>query len=111
MGAPRRPPSYPAGQKFGRLVYEQFTRRSDAGKAYGRYQCECGTTKELRIDSVRAGGIKSCGCLPTGVAPGTNPPGIAAGDRYGRLIFVSLLSDRTRYRGEFACDCGSMVET
>ena len=51
------------GQKFGRLIV-----LSDTGKKSGSHRiwlcrCVCGKLTEVRIDKLRAGNTKSCGCL------------------------------------------------
>jgi len=51
------------GRRFGRLIV-----LSDTGKKYGRNtiwlcQCNCGKLTEVRGDRLKAGNIKSCGCL------------------------------------------------
>lgn len=50
------------GQRFGRLV---ALRREDrqGHHAYWRCLCDCGTEKVVRSGSLRAGAIRSCGCL------------------------------------------------
>ena len=56
------------GEKFGMLTAIEFshTKVSDSGKnrrTYWVFQCECGNIKVLRVDQVKSGNTKSCGCL------------------------------------------------
>ena len=57
----------PRGTRFGRLVVltEMPIHISAAGKRGRRFQCECdcGNVTDVRIDSLRSGATKSCGCL------------------------------------------------
>jgi hypothetical protein len=48
---------------FGRLT--AIKPAALAGKRHGRWRfvCSCGTIKDIRADHVRAGAIRSCGCL------------------------------------------------
>lgn len=58
------------GQKFGRLTILQdvkdLTNRSDAEQKRNRFvlcRCDCGTQTSVRIDRLRSGKTRSCGCL------------------------------------------------
>lgn len=50
------------GQRFGRLV---VIGRDDRGsrKTYFSCKCDCGNVKSVRADSLKAGLIRSCGCM------------------------------------------------
>jgi len=52
-----------AGEKYGRLTAIKETRKNHNYLAYWLFKCDCGNEKELRANSVKAGEIKSCGCL------------------------------------------------
>lgn len=55
-----------AGQKFGKLTVISFSRDVKSGNRYRKYWnciCECGNHKEVRLDSLTSGNVKSCGCL------------------------------------------------
>lgn len=39
------------------------SRKDDRRKQYVMCLCECGNIKELRLDHIKSGRIKSCGCL------------------------------------------------
>lgn len=50
------------GERFGRLVV--IGMKSSSGKRlYMDVRCDCGTSKAIRRDHLRAGKINSCGCL------------------------------------------------
>lgn len=53
------------GSRFGRLVYLRDAGMRGGGKKrhYGEFACDCGTKKMIRLDSVKSGETKSCGCL------------------------------------------------
>lgn len=54
------------GQKFGKLTVISFSRDVKSGNRYRKYWnciCECGNHKEVRLDSLTSGNVKSCGCL------------------------------------------------
>lgn len=61
MTVPKNPSINDIGKRYGRLVVTQISNRS--GRVYADCKCDCGTEKEVRLDSVRSGKIKSCGCL------------------------------------------------
>ena len=54
----------PIGEKFGRLstLAEAKNTRKDNHR-YVHVECECGSKKIVRYDSLKAGQIRSCGCL------------------------------------------------
>lgn len=52
------------GQKFGRLEVVSSTNNKDSGGRYfWRCLCVCGKFKEVRGSDLKAGNVKSCGCL------------------------------------------------
>lgn len=50
------------GRRFEMLVVLQFDKRVH-DHAYWICRCDCGNVKSVAIESVRWGGVKSCGCL------------------------------------------------
>lgn len=50
------------GQRFGRLVVIGRDDRNSR-KTYFNCQCDCGNVKSVRADSLKAGLIRSCGCM------------------------------------------------
>lgn len=49
-------------QKFGRLTVLGLDTKKQSRKTYWICQCECGTIKSCRSDSLKNGAIVSCGC-------------------------------------------------
>lgn len=50
------------GQRFGRLTVLGLDEEKSTRKTYWVCQCDCGTVKSCRSDSLKAGNIVSCGC-------------------------------------------------
>ncbi len=54
------------GDRYGRFtIVEEEAREWDAsGRSYRRFvcKCDCGTVRSIRLDNLRSGGSKSCGC-------------------------------------------------
>lgn len=50
------------GQRFGKVVVRDETRRTNRHRLY-RADCDCGRTAWLRINDLRNGKARSCGCL------------------------------------------------
>lgn len=49
-------------QKFNRLTAIKYSHRKQ-WHYYWVFRCECGTEKPIRVDQVKSGTTKSCGCL------------------------------------------------
>jgi hypothetical protein len=59
------------GQKFGRLLVEKALPLERVGNRWNRYyecKCDCGQIKKVRLDALKPGGTKSCGCLQKEIA-------------------------------------------
>ncbi len=53
------------GQRFGKLVAEYCTgRKTKCGSYIWHLRCDCGNEIEDSVSQLKAGYIKSCGCLP-----------------------------------------------
>lgn len=50
------------GKRFGRLTVIGI-KETNTRKTYWTCRCDCGNLKDVRSDSLKAGRIKSCGCL------------------------------------------------
>ena len=48
--------------KYGRLKYLNES-KIEKGRRKGKFRCDCGNTKYIRIDAVDGGLVRSCGCL------------------------------------------------
>lgn len=51
------------GKKYGRLTVLGLSDKRSGRKSYWVCQCECGNKKLVRGDVLKAGDVKSCGCL------------------------------------------------
>lgn len=52
-----------AGQVFNYLTVERMAGKDRSGRTLVECRCVCGTVKTLRLDHVRSGRVKSCGCM------------------------------------------------
>lgn len=93
------------GEKFGRLTFIENAGRWGRRRYFGKFACDCGSEFITRVEFARSGHTKSCGCARLGNGKPNHP---AAGDRFGRLTFVSADGNdgRGNYFGRFTCDCG-----
>lgn len=51
-----------AGDRFGRLVARSYVRTNAGGSAYWLFDCDCGSSKVIRVSHVKEA-VRSCGCL------------------------------------------------
>ena len=82
------------GQRFGR--WEVIDKSDRSG--YCKCKCDCGTIKDVNIQSLLRGKSKSCGCLQTNTAN-------LVGQRFGKLIVVSQAHNKCQCN----CDCGGTI--
>lgn len=96
------------GRKFGLLtVIERVENRKD--RTCWRCLCECGNEKTATAHDLKAGKVKSCGCLRH--ARHTRYRDLT-GERIGRLTVLRPTSDRDKKGSviwECKCDCGNTV--
>ena len=69
------------GKKFGRLTVISFAGTDKNGKALWHCQCECGNKTIVRLDRLRSGETKSCGCAAKFDLKG---------QQFGRLTVISF---------------------
>ena len=55
-----------SGKTFGKLTALRIDETRVGKSPYWIFQCQCGTTKGIRVDHVPAGRTTSCGCSPRG---------------------------------------------
>ena len=91
------------GQRYGRLVALRRTR-----SGLWTCQCDCGTIKDIPLDSLRSGRGRSCGCLRR-EATGQRLRHNLTGQRFGRLVVTGLAgTDRhNKTKWHCLCDCGT----
>lgn len=92
-----------AGDRFGQLLAIRPT-RSESGKTWWLFLCECGEKAEKRLDQVAGGGTKTCGTCRRHT--------LKAGEKFSRLTAVSFHHrDGKIYFWTFKCDCGNETTT
>lgn len=95
------------GKRFGRVVVlKQAT--SYCGYAMWEAVCDCGKKFTTRGGSLRAGDVKSCGCLRLEIL--TNRPCFnLLGQRFGRLRVVERVKNPHKNGAAWrcVCDCGN----
>lgn len=98
-------------KKFNMLtVLEKDEQRSSKKSLYWICQCDCGNIKSIRGTSLRAGEIKSCGCLQKQTASIIGKANIKnlLGQRFGKLIVIQQVdSKNNRAQWLCKCDCGN----
>lgn len=53
---------FDVGDKINSLIYLGKDKSGRYNDSYGVFKCDCGNTKTIRLDQVREGYIKDCGC-------------------------------------------------
>lgn len=96
-------------KKFGRLTVKSvYTKKSHR---WAFCDCACGNQKHVRMDHLRKGETKSCGCLISEITRQRNVDNgqVIIGRTFGRLIAlqrVERTNDGTSHY-ECLCDCGN----
>lgn len=71
------------GQRFGKLtVLSPTEKRMDNGSVVWLYRCDCGNQAEVSVKRLKAGKVRSCGCLSD------PPPKDYIGKVFGRLTVI-----------------------
>ena len=92
------------GQRFGKLTVIRRSDRSDHHGLFWLCRCDCGNEKEIKGCFLRAGKIKSCGCLRK------NKGKIdLTGQRFGKLTVLHESEEKKGY-WMCQCDCGNIKE-
>lgn len=92
------------GKKFGKLTVIEKEPYKKGKATIWKCICDCGNEVSVRGYCLRSGKTKSCGCIRT-----TD----LSGQRYGRLVVLSLFEKRKRNNGQYRifykclCDCGN----
>lgn len=87
---------------------------------YGLFECPyCGREFEAQIGHIQCGQIKSCGCIPVGVASKNYPKekvfGDFIGQHFGKLTVIGRIGQKQGYSSRACywkclCECGRIVE-
>lgn len=95
------------GQKFNKLTVIEFVEKDAQYRKYYKCKCDCGNETIVRLDKLRSGHTKSCGCLSGGKIKYE----IVSGQRYGKLVIIKEISKTGHNRRVLCqCDCGNIVE-
>lgn len=98
------------GDRFGRFTLIACVGKSPRGAAVWEMRCDCGTMRTQRVDNVRNGHVKSCGCLKQEMNDartaassthhkGTSTPEYAAWAAARRRSFDPGIKDVAHYSG------------
>lgn len=95
------------GERWSRLVALREVERVNA-KRQVLCQCDCGNQTVARLEALRSGNTRSCGCFRRETSG--RPPSVFPGERYGRLHVIreEMPPDPGR-RYLCRCDCGSEI--
>lgn len=99
------------GKKFGLLtVVKRNEKRPKNRVSYWDCICDCGGNKTTRGSALKAGKVKSCGCLQEQYKKSHTTMKDIIGKRFGRLLVVEMVDERSKC-GEIKylckCDCGN----
>ena len=107
--------SIKVGDKFGRLTALSFCERRGS-HYYWCVKCDCGEERIVLHSALTGGHTKSCGCLNREMSGQRlkrfkDTFSINAGDRFGKLVAMSLHERRGRNKAywSFQCDCGNVT--
>ena len=103
------------GRCFGRLLVLEHAPKIDRYARF-RCRCDCGALTEVRGSHLRAGHVRSCGCLrQRGVEAGAATTKDMTGKRIGRLVVIGragseqIKGDSSLALSSCRCSCGSNV--
>lgn len=100
------------GKRFGRLIVVADVAKEDRKIPKVREvicRCDCGNTKRVRLNNIRSGNTKSCGCLEKELVHGRRRNYI--GERFGRLTVMEELPSVRKNVRRFKCKCDCGNET
>lgn len=111
------------GIEDSRLTVLEKAENSYDGRVQWKCKCECGNIKIFKAKDIRSGKTKSCGCLVKDTLIQRNQNGkgkpniknikiIPTGTKYGKLIVLELLGERTKDRHciyKCECECGTII--
>lgn len=94
------------GMRSGKLVAIEPTDRRVNGSVIWKCQCDCGKITYQPAFKISGGIVKSCGC-----ARGGNHIKDLTGQRFGRLVALERLPEKSgsSYLWRCQCDCGNFV--
>ncbi|AWP37755.1 hypothetical protein CYJ15_12575 [Heyndrickxia coagulans] len=100
------------GQRFGRLVAIREVEPIGYARRY-LCKCDCGKEKIVRMNQLRTGKTKSCGCLNREVTSKKNTVNLT-GKRFGKLTVTGRSNKKhdtqTKAIWHCRCDCGNEID-
>lgn len=99
------------GQKYGRLtVLQRHPEKSKCNHILWECICECGTKKLLDGQDLRAGKVKSCGCLNKEIAATKNRKNLT-NQIFGKLMVLEPTEGRNNgyIVWKCQCECGNIT--
>jgi hypothetical protein len=94
------------GKKYGNLTVLEYTKTIDK-RPHWKCLCDCGNIVEKRGKELKAGLIKSCGCLKIERGPDKD----ISGQKFNYLNVVECVGKRkTQYLWKCLCDCNNTIE-
>ena len=107
-------------QKYKHLIDTQINKWTvlniippDAGhkKTSALCKCQCGTTKQVRMQYLLDGRSKDCGCGRKKMLRETRTKNLV-GKRFGKLLVRELLEESDNFnRRKYICDCENTVKS
>lgn len=92
------------GDRLGKLTVIAFNGKHNMRAC--RVRCDCGTEMDVGRGNFKRGTPKSCGCDRSAPRLG----GDYTGQRFGRLVVLSIKSDRGPKFWRVQCDCGKVTD-
>lgn len=109
------PPGSTPGTRYGRYIVLAVAAIGRKSRVLCR--CDCGTEKEVRLDGLKAGVVRSCGCLSAESSKAEKPTTQSLftdilHHKFGRLLATSIHREVGRAsRIVCVCDCGGQIVT
>ena len=100
------------GQKFGRLEPIEMTNKKQNKSIIWKCKCDCGNEYEANAANLRAGRVKSCGCLKkeTDKQPKGNVIDMI-GKVFGHLTVIERDGSDGRGEAKWICECNCNAHT
>lgn len=109
-----RDSSIKKGDRWGRLEAVEFVRYELIGsqkRAVWLFQCDCGNVKEMAVNNVKFGNVRSCGCMAAEHIANLRKEDITD-QPFGRLKAIRPTDKRTETGSviwELQCKCGNII--
>jgi len=94
------------GNTYHKLTIINITESSTDGPVFVTCKCDCGNIKDIKLSSILANKIKSCGCGHL-----VSTPELNIGKKYKHLTMIDIVphkGKRGHALGKFKCYCGNI---